>query len=543
MGMLIEKENKKMPVKQPSKILWGSLILGLFFDILFWKQAPGISFFLFTLLVLLAGYVIAWLEGIKPAKLSWVLTGLGVYFSAMTFIREEPFTTFINGLLSLTCLGLLTLTFSSGLWLRYSLADTLTGLVRLIGSALVGGSTLLATPSKAAASIEDGNRVRTNSKISAWAVLRGLLLAFPVVFFLALLLSSADMMFSRELDRILNIDKWFEYGVHGVIIAVIGYLLSGIYLYVVEKSNRTDLIGLEKSWFKPFLGFTESAIILGSVNLLFAFFVAIQFKYFFGGQANISLEGFTFAEYARKGFGELIVVAFISLMLYLGLSTVTRRESDYKQKWFAGLGLALVGLVVVILISSFYRLNLLEDAYGFSRLRTYSHVFMIWLGILLAAVIGLEISGYRRGFAMSAFFVVIGFGITLNVLNVDAFILNSNVNRAVSQGNLDYFYLQELSDDSVPAGLEQFRTVKDLEVKHLLGASLACRADGLEKRIKGRSWQSYHYSLYTAVNELRAAGNELKDYQVIELSDSRDMKRVTTPDGVMDCFGSVEYMD
>jgi hypothetical protein len=66
-------------------------------------------------------------------------------------------------------------------------------------------------------------------------------------------------------------------------------------------------------------------------------------------------------------------------------------------------------LVVVILISSFYRLNLLEDAYGFSRLRTYSHVFMIWLGILLAAVIGLEISGYRRGFAMSAFFVVIGF--------------------------------------------------------------------------------------------------------------------------------------
>ncbi len=42
------------------------------------------------------------------------------------------------------------------------------------------------------------------------------------------------------------------------------------------------------------------------------------------------------------------------------------------------------------------------------------------------------------------------------------------------------------------------------------------------------------------MNELRAAGNELKDYQVIELSDSLDMKRVTTPDGVMDCFGSVE---
>jgi hypothetical protein len=45
--------------------------------------------FLFTLLVLLAGYVIAWLEGIKPAKRSWILTGLGGYFSAMTFIRKN----------------------------------------------------------------------------------------------------------------------------------------------------------------------------------------------------------------------------------------------------------------------------------------------------------------------------------------------------------------------------------------------------------------------------------------------------------------------
>ncbi len=532
-----------MPVKHSSRVLWGSLILGLFFDILFWKHAPGISFFLFTMLVLIAGYAIAWLEGIKPAKLSWILTGLVIYFSAMTFIREEPFTTFINGLLSLTCLGLLTLTFSSGLWLRYSLADTLTGLVRLIGSALVGGSTLLAASSKAVASIEDENQARINQKISAWAVLRGVLLAFPVVLFLAILLSSADMMFSKELERILSIDKWFEYAVRGVIIAVIGYLLSGIYLHVVQKSTQTDLIGLEKPWFKPFLGFTESMVVLGSVNLLFAFFVAIQFKYFFGGQANISLEGFTFSEYARKGFGELILVAFISLMLYLGLSTVTRRESEYKQKWFAGLGVVLVGLVVVILISSFYRLSLLEDAYGFSRSRTYSHVFMIWLGILLAAVIGLEISGYRRGFAMAAFFVVIGFGVTLNVLNVDAFILQSNVNRAVSRGNLDYNYLQELSDDSVSVGLEQFRTVKDPGVKNLLGAILACRADGLEKRIKDRDWQSYHYSLYTAASELRAAGNELKDYKVIELSDSNNIIKVTTPDGVVDCFSNVGTMD
>lgn len=524
-----------MPVKFPSRILWGSLILGLCFDVLFWKKAPGISFFIFTMLTLLAGFVITYLEGIKPAKLSWVLSGLVIFFSAMTFIREEPFTTLINVLLTLTCLGLLALTLSSGVWLRYSLADVVTGLTRLIVAALGGGSSLLAAPPKSADNAADEISIKEGRKVSVWAIIRGVLLAAPVVFFLALLLASADPIFSKELERVLNIDRWLEYAVRGVIICVIGYLLSGIYLYVVQKSKRTDLIGMEKPWFAPFLGFTESAVILGSVNLLFAFFVGVQFKYFFGGQTNITLDGYTFAEYARKGFGELVTVAFLSLLLYLGLSAITRRESTWKQKWFAGLGVALVGLVVVILVSSFYRLSLLENAYGFSRLRTYSHVFMVWLGILLAAVIGLEITNYRRGFALAAFFMVIGFGVTLNVLNVDAFILRANVNRAVSMGNLDYSYLQELSDDSVPEGLAQFRSVKDPEVKHLLGASLACRAGGLENRIKDRGWQGYHASLYTAVTELRAASEELKAYQITGQSKNGYLNKVTTPIGEKDC--------
>jgi hypothetical protein len=541
--MLVEKEILTMSVKNSSRILWGSLVLGLFFDILFWKKAPGISFFIFCMLIMLAGFVIAYLEGIKPAAHSWILAGLIIFFSAMTFIREEPFTTFINGLLTLTCLALLALTFSSGVWLKYSLADAATGLIRLIGSSLVGGSNLLSASPRMADTENPESQLLKQKKVSILAILRGIFLALPVVFFLALLLSSADPIFSKELERILNIDKWLEYAVRCVIICVIGYLLSGIYLYVIQKSSRTDLIGVEKPWFLPFLGFTESAIILGSVNLLFAFFVAIQFKYFFGGQANIQVDGYTFAEYARRGFGELITVAFLSLLLYLGLSTITRRKSLGNQKWFAGLGVALVGLVAVILVSSFYRLSLLEDAYGFSRLRTYSHMFMVWLGILLAAVIVLEIVNYRRGFAMAAFIMVIGFGISLNVLNVDSFILRANVNRAVSMGNLDYLYLQELSDDSVPEGLAQFRSVKDDEVKHLLGASLACRADGLEKRLVDRQWQSYHISFNTAVTELRSAREELRDYQVITTSGERYIYKVNTPIREKDCYSEVWRMD
>jgi len=66
------------------------------------------------------------------------------------------------------------------------------------------------------------------------------------------------------------------------------------------------------------MNWTEAAIILGSVDLLFAFFVSIQFQYFFGGQANIKIEGFTYAEYAPAGFHRVVVVAVLSLLALPG---------------------------------------------------------------------------------------------------------------------------------------------------------------------------------------------------------------------------------
>ena len=270
-----------MPVKYSSRILWGSLILGVLFDVLFWKKSPGISFFIFCMLVMIAGFVITYMEGVKPAKHSWILVGLIIFFSGMTFIREEPFTTFLNVLLALTCLALLALTLSSGVWLRYSLADAVTGLIRLIGSSLVGGSTLLAASPKHVETDNPDIPVKKQHKVSLLAVLRGIFLALPVVFFLALLLSSADPIFSKELERILSIDLWVEYAVRGVIICVIGYLLSGIYLYVVQKSNRTDLIGVEKPWFSPFLGFTESASGSGECKSTLCIFCGYSIQVFF----------------------------------------------------------------------------------------------------------------------------------------------------------------------------------------------------------------------------------------------------------------------
>jgi len=247
---------------------------------------------------------------------------------------------------------------------------------------------------------------------------------------------------------------------------------------------------------------------------LFAAFVVIQFQYFFGGQANINIEGFTYSEYARRGFGELVIVAFFSLLVLLGLSAITRREGNGQRRAFSGMGIGLVALVIVMLVSAFYRLVLYESAYGFSRLRTYTHVFMIWLGLLLVVVMALEILHRERAFALAAVLASLGFVLTLPLLNVDAFIVRQNVARAAQGQELDVSYLASLSDDAIPAlaGAYQNASLAD-KVHEELGATLACM-DFNRMDLRPRPWQSFHYSNWKADQSLQALRSDLKSYQL-----------------------------
>jgi len=102
------------------------------------------------------------------------------------------------------------------------------------------------------------------------------------------------------------------------------------------------------------------------------------------------------------------------------LNTITRRESELQRRLYSGLSVAIVALVLVILLSAAYRLNLAMEWHGFSRLRLYPRVFLIWVGILFAVVVALEIFQRERYFAFAALLAAFGFAISLCLVNVDA---------------------------------------------------------------------------------------------------------------------------
>ena len=83
-------------------------------------------------------------------------------------------------------------------------------------------------------------------------------------------------------------------------------------------------------------------------------------------------------------------------MLTLGLSLildhVSVRQSQRENIIFRVLALMIVALTTIMLASASQRMWLYEQAFGFTQLRVYTHVFMVWLGVLFGVYV-LAVSG------------------------------------------------------------------------------------------------------------------------------------------------------
>lgn len=500
------------------------ILLGWSFDFLFWQKPLGINFALFVTLCLVMGILLLQWDGLRLSRRAGLLLIPVAFLAAMTFIRLEPISVFLSISMVLFLMGVFALTYRNGEWIRYSLLDYIFGYLRLFGS-MSSGLIGFVSGRRRLSSEEFRSGEKPIARI--WPVVRGIVIALPVIVIFASLLSSADPVFGRQVENLLDlfkIDNLPEYIFRLAYILILAYALAGTFLHAAHKS---DAKVEEKTWVSPFLGFTESTIVLGSVVILFIAFVVVQFQYFFGGQANISIEGYTFSEYARKGFGELVTVAFFSLLLLLGLGAATRRETENHRRTFSILGIALVALLIVMLIAAFQRLVLYEAAYGFSRLRTYTHIFMIWLGLLLIAVVLLEVLRRERLIGLTMILALLGFIISLNVLNVDAFIVRQNIQREIrsttdksfAQGraDLDARYFLDLSDDAIPPLVDVFQSkAVPAAVKEKIGAALACKSYERQQAEHQIPWQGFHFSRLNADTAFKQVDQELGAYQIVD---------------------------
>lgn len=493
---------------RPKFFLPVCLALGLLFDLLLWDKRWGVSFFLYIAIVLAAGLWLAGQLKLRPARRSWLLGGAGLAFAAVSAIYTEEYTLLFTRGMSVLLLALFAVDFLAGDWLSYRFSDFVGKLLAFIPLGWMAGP-----------DFKPAGKRGKQAKSTWGAILRGLVLALPVVLVLTALLASADKAYADFLTQVvtlLRLERLPEYVFRLILAGGLGFVIFGALAYAFVRSRAG---AAKAAVVKPFLGFTEASIILGSVAILLGSFVFFQLQYFFGGTANIfgPDASATFAEYARRGFAELCVVAALVLALFVLLSSVTKRSAS-QQKYFSGLGIALLALIAVVLVSAFKRLLLYEEVYGYTSMRLLPHIFMVWLGLLLLAIVVLEFTGRQRHFAAAVLLAAVGFVATLPLLNLDAFTVRANIAHGLQpspypyrRDTVDRMHLANLSPDAVPAlvtGYLEQLTVGSDELAEQLAIAIACNAYRDEDYAQhGVEWTLSRVLAANAVERAREQGS------------------------------------
>ncbi len=152
---------------------------------------------------------------------------------------------------------------------------------------------------------------------------------------------------------------------------------------------------------------------------------------------------------------------------------------------------ALILLLFVVMASALQRMRLYQREYGLTELRVYVTGVMIWLAVVFVWAGATVLRGRRQLFAVGA--LVSGFAaiVTINVVNPDALIARTNLDRP----RLDLPYVMNLSDDATPELVKALPTLKP-EQRMELAAELASRRESSD-------WRTWNWSRYRAQQELR----------------------------------------
>jgi hypothetical protein len=471
------------------------LALGLWADVLFRGRTLGLNVLLWTLAFTAALAALLRL-GRAPRRQGrrWMLAPL-VLFSAAFLWRESALLTAVNllALAGAVTIGALRRTARPE---RPAVLDYAAGAVAAGSAAAAGAVRLLQED------IEWDEATRELRSERPRAVARGLALGLPLLAVFGGLFIAADGVFKSFATGVVpNLDHPIQ---QVAIVLGTAWLSAGLLRDLLAAREDRRLVS-PASIGKARLGIsfttTEVAIALGALNALFLVFVLVQFRYLFGGQGLVEARThLTYAEYARHGFFELVVVAVLVLLVLLAVDALLR-GADRGALVVRCLSWCLLVFAFVVMASALQRMRLYEDVYGLTQLRIYAVGIIGWLGVVFVWFGLTVLRGRRASFALGA--VVAGFAATaiLNVVNPDALIARTNLDRS----RVDIPYVAGLSDDALPEMLERLPSLRT-DLRRALALEL------LRRNPSGGDWRSFNLARSRADALLAQHHDELLMY-------------------------------
>lgn len=370
------------------------------------------------------------------------------------------------------------------LWLMNAFADILSwrfghvvsGTLRLIGRII----THIPEPFRHAAADRRGGSKQVRS------VLLGLVIALPLVWVVASLLASADAAFGALMERLFG--AWSVSEAVRTAVRIVFYtLIPAVVFYaaLAAQTECSDFPAKEKVRANALVAVTFTAVLA----VVYAVFCGIQIAVLFAGNAAALPEGMTYAEYAREGFFQLLLVSAINVAVI-----IVAQRRFVLNRVLRALLVFLTVCTYLLEASSAVRMMLYVNAYGL----TYLRLLVLWFLVLLALILGAAVYTVFRGefrlfrftlFACMALWLVFAFA------RPDAIAARYNLARRGLDDTTETQIAYESSCDAVSALRPYLSQIDECGRDAAIYRNLT---DTVSQEYAKRGVRSFNYSVWQA---------------------------------------------
>lgn len=319
------------------------------------------------------------------------------------------------------------------------------------------------------------------------AILVGLVIAIPLLAVMIPLLIRADAAFDGLLQLLPDFD-FFEL----VVTALFGL---GLWCVLYTRGVALCHTPKESRHATPRKGISVLTVntVLCSVSLLYTVYLLSQLAYFSGGFSGILPEGYSLAEYARRGFFEMAWLCAIDLgIIGLGLGLVRKEGRAPLSTRLLCLFVCVVTLFFVVAASG--KMFLYIGSYGLTRLRLLTQIVMLFMAlvtVLVALWLFIPRLPYMKAILLAG--LLIGGGVLWADVDTQVAAYNVNAYLSSQMENIDLTYLCSLSDGAIPHIYRLIAQSPEKPVSDMAKRMLKDRSAFL-----GEDFRSWNYANYLA---------------------------------------------
>ncbi|HWT77137.1 MAG TPA: DUF4173 domain-containing protein [Mobilitalea sp.] len=410
-----------------------SFIFGAFFAILFYKAGIGLNILLFTLII------VALLTVIMKKLSIPVKSGTNYYYAGAillalsTTLTASGILQFINfiGILLLLDLSLLHQFYEDRLW------EFMKHLLRMIGLPFYCLASVY-MPFVDCINFMKHTKVFKNDKTRN--IFLGVVISIPFLWMVTALLASADLLFGKLTKKLF--DVIFSADIFGIAFMIL-FGFFACYCIICASVAR---VGMAEKQSGAKADSSIAITFMTILSLVYLLFCGIQVAYLFAKGLFVLPAEFTYAEYARRGFFELLAVAIMNVSLILICKAFFQ-----ESKLLRVIVTVMTVCTYIMIVSATYRMLLYIGAYHLTFLRLFVLLSLLIIALVLTGVIASE---YVQGFPLFQYCVAVVSicYIAFSFSKPDYFIAEYLIDHTVLLDREDMTYLTyELSLDAAPA--------------------------------------------------------------------------------------------